>query len=55
MVSTPDRTLAALTGLAVLVLVANLGLLIWLYQTPPVDTRRAPQFDLGPGEQVQPS
>ena len=53
--STSDRTLAVLIGLAVLVLVANLGLLIWLHQVQPVDTRRTPQFDLGPGELVQPS
>ena len=53
--STSDRTLAVLIGLAVLVLVANLGMLIWLHQVQPADTRRAPQFDLGPGEQVQPS
>ena len=53
--STSDPTLAALVGLAVLVLVANLGLLVWLHRVPPADIRRAPLFDLGPGEQVQPS
>ena len=53
--SPSDRTLVVLVGLAVLVLAANLGVLIWLHQIPPAELRRAPQFDLGPGEVAEPS
>ena len=46
------RTLRVLVFLAGLVLLANLGVLAWLYSAPLPALPRTPAYDLGPGEQA---
>jgi len=45
------RVLRVLVGLAALVLLANLGVLLWLNNTPLADLSQKPEYDVGPGEQ----
>jgi hypothetical protein len=45
-----DRTLRLLIGLAFLVLLANIGVLLWLESLPVPQLDRHAEYDLGPGE-----
>ncbi|MFT5687134.1 MAG: putative iron-regulated membrane protein [Myxococcota bacterium] len=49
--SRPARILRVFVGLAVVVLLVNLGVLLWLHRLPMPDLTRQPEHDLGPGEQ----
>jgi len=49
-VSRSARILRVLIGLAAIVLLVNLGVLVWLHRIPLPQLDRQAEYDLGPGE-----